>query len=117
MADLGSQIKDARKKVGMSQEELASKVGLDRSSIIAYEKGEGNPGFQVVAQIAAALREPFKVLGCRIGPEDVPQLPPAAEQLSLAFDQDHVFLARLSIRPSQKSLSVTAVAQLGDKLA
>ena len=117
MADLGPQIREARKKMSMNQEELAQRIGLDRSMIIKYEKGEGNPEFQVVAQIAAALRQTFNVLGCTIGPEDVIKRPAPVEQLCFAFDEDHTFLARLTIRPSQKSIRITALADPNDKLA
>ena len=117
MADLGGQIKEARKSRTMSQEELAEKVGMHRASIIAYESGNGNPEFRVVAKIAAALEKEFNVLGCTIGPKDVIRRLPPAEQLCLEFDRDHTFLAKLTIRPSSKSVSITTVAQLSDKLA
>jgi transcriptional regulator with XRE-family HTH domain len=118
MTDLGDQMKEARKGKGWTQQELADKVGLkNRASIIAYESGDGNPEFQVVAKIAAALEKEFNVLGCTIGPKDVIRRLPPAEQLCLEFDHDHIFLAQLTIRPSKKSVLVTAEAQLSDKLA
>jgi len=117
MADLGGQMKEARKLRSMSQEELAEKIGMHRASIIAYESGNGNPEFRVVAEIAAALEKEFNVLGCTIGPKDVIRRLPPAEQLCLEFDHDHTFLAKLTIRPSSKSVSITTVAELNDKLA
>jgi transcriptional regulator with XRE-family HTH domain len=117
MAELGGQIREARERKGWTQRELAEKIGVSRYSIIGYENGTGNPEFRIVAEIAAALTKPFTVLGCTIGPEDVLRLPPSAEQLCLAFDRDHTFLATLTIRPSAKSVAVTAEAQLSDKLA
>ena len=117
MADLGVQMRDAREKRNMSQEELGEKVHKSRGSINSYENGKGNPEFRVVAEIAAALGKEFNVLGCTIGPEDVIQRLPRAEQLCFEFDHDHKFLAELTIRPSTKSVSITAVAQLSDKLA
>ncbi len=116
-ADLGDQMRDAREKREMSQEELAKKVHKSRGSIILYESGKGNPDFRVVAEIAAALGKEFNVLGCTIGPEDVIQRLPRAEQLCFEFDHDHKFLAELTIRPSTKSVSITTLAQLSDKLA
>ena len=117
MADLGDQIRDARELKGWTQEKLAAKVRLTRFSIIGYENGKGNPEFRIVAEIAAALGKSFTVLGCTIGPEDVLRLPSPAEQLCLEFDHDHTFLAKLTIRPSKKSVLITAEAQLNDKLA
>jgi transcriptional regulator with XRE-family HTH domain len=101
----------------MSQQDLASKSGTTRHSIINWEKGEGDPGFQMVARMAAVLRVTFSVLGCKIGPEDVLKLPTPAEQLCFAFDQDHTFMAQVTIRPSQKSVRITTVAQLDQNLA
>jgi DNA-binding XRE family transcriptional regulator len=117
MADLGDQMREARDGKGWTQQELAEKVGLTRFSIIGYESGKGNPEFQVVAEIAAALETEFNALGCTIGPKDVIRRLPPAEQLCLEFDRDHTYLAKLTIRASSKSVSITTVAQLSDKLA
>ena len=117
MADLGDQIREARDGKGWTQQKLAEKVGLTRYSIIGYENGKGSPEFRVVAEIAAALEKEFNVLGCTIGPKDVIRRLPPAEQLCLEFDHDHTFFATLTIRPSSKSVSITTVAQLSDKLA
>lgn len=92
-------------------------MNLSRVTINAYENGKGNPEFWVVAEIAAALEKEFNVLGCTIGPKDVIRRLPQAEQLCLEFDHDHTFLAELTIRPSSKSVSITTIAQLSDKLA
>jgi transcriptional regulator with XRE-family HTH domain len=116
-ADLGDQLREARQKLNISQEELAEKVDKSRGSINLYENGKGNPEFRVVAELAAALGKSFTVLGCTIGPEDVLRLPEPAEQLCLEFDRDHTFLAKVTIRPSKKSVLITAEAQLSDKLA
>ncbi len=117
MTDLGDQMREAREQKGWSQEALGEKVNLSRGTINAYENGKGNPEFWVVAEIAAALEKEFNVLGCTIGPKDVIRRLPQAEQLCLRFDHDHTFLAMLTIRPSSKSVSITTVAQLSDKLA
>ena len=117
MADLGDQIREARQGKAWSQDVLADKVGVSRASINAYENGKGNPEFRVVAEIAAALGRGFNVLGCAIGPEDALRLPPPAEQLCLEFNHDHIFLARLTIRPSNGSVTISAEAEIADKLA
>ena len=117
MIELGEQIRAAREERKMSQEELAGKVSKSRGSINLYENGKGNPDFRVVAEIAAALGRGFNVLGCTIGPEDVLRRPDPAEQLCLEFDRDHTFMATLTVRPSQKSVAISVVATLDDKLA
>jgi len=102
----------------MSQESLARSVHLDRGSIYLYEKGKGNPQFKVVAEIAARLKADFAVLGCRIAASELMEPPKAvAEQLELEFDRDHTFLASVTIKPTKKSLTITAHSDYGVKSA
>ncbi len=116
---LGKQIRAARKLRNLSQEQLAKRVDSNRGSIIQYENGTGNPEFKVVARIAARLRADFNVLGCRITAEDVlkPVEKRTNEQLELAFDRDHSFLANVTIRPTRKSMTITTHADYGIKSA
>jgi transcriptional regulator with XRE-family HTH domain len=118
-AKLGEQIRAAREFRGVSQEKLAERVCIDRGSIYLYEKGKGNPQFKVIVEIAAALKADFNVLGCRIAAEELlePRKPTAEEQLDLKFDEDHSFLAKVTIRPTKKSLTITTHSDYGIKSA
>ena len=49
---MGDKIKNLREKAGMSQTELADKLGLSKSVISAYEKGVRNPSFKVLPLLA-----------------------------------------------------------------
>ena len=49
---MGNKIKKLREKAGMSQTELADKLGLSKSVISAYEKGIRNPSFKVLPLLA-----------------------------------------------------------------
>lgn len=49
---MGSKIKDLREKAGMTQTDLAERVGVSKSVISAYEKGIRNPSNKVLEQIA-----------------------------------------------------------------
>lgn len=53
--DLGDKIKVERLRQRISQEELASYLGLTRSSIINLEKGRHRPSIYQVLQISAML--------------------------------------------------------------
>ncbi|MBX9570579.1 MAG: helix-turn-helix domain-containing protein [Candidatus Obscuribacterales bacterium] len=53
---LGEVIAFRRKKLNMSQEQLAEESGVDRAFISNVEKGKRNPSFGVVASIAEGLR-------------------------------------------------------------
>lgn len=117
MSDLGEQIRRAREKSDLSQEELGNRIGKSRVTINGYENGRGNPEFRVIASIAAALGEPFTVLGCRIGPEDATKALNASEQLCFEFDREVSYLATLTIRPARGTLAIRVDAKVTDKLA
>lgn len=58
----GSQVRQIRRSLGWSQEELASRVGLDRTYISGVERGERNPGLVNIVRLARALDVPVKEL-------------------------------------------------------
>jgi transcriptional regulator with XRE-family HTH domain len=53
---LGRRIREERKVLGWTQEELADNAGIDRSYIGGVERGERNLTFRVLCQICLALR-------------------------------------------------------------
>ena len=58
----GELIKAARKKAGMTQEELGSKLGVSGSSIAQWENDLRNPKLDTLQRIAAALGVPVQEL-------------------------------------------------------
>lgn len=55
--NIGKRIKDRRKELKMSADELASRLGKDRSTIYRYEKGDiENLPLDILEPIAAVLR-------------------------------------------------------------
>jgi transcriptional regulator with XRE-family HTH domain len=52
---LGQIIKECRVKLGMSQEQLASRASLHRTYISNIEQGERNPSLTTLTNLAAAL--------------------------------------------------------------
>ncbi len=50
-----TKIADARKKLKMTQEELAEKVDVTRQTIIALEQGRYNPSLQLAYKVTRAL--------------------------------------------------------------
>lgn len=52
---LGERIREARKSLGWTQEDLADNAGIDRSYIGGVERGERNLTFKVLCQICQAL--------------------------------------------------------------
>jgi len=48
-------VREARLKVGLSQEELADRAGIDRTYASGIERAVRNPTITVLAKLAAAL--------------------------------------------------------------
>jgi transcriptional regulator with XRE-family HTH domain len=53
--DLAHNIRDARLRAKMSQEQLALMADVDRSYVSQIERGIGNPSVRVLHRIAACL--------------------------------------------------------------
>lgn len=53
---VGDRIRAARKKAGMTQAELASKLGLPWQSISQWERDARNPKIEALEKIAMALQ-------------------------------------------------------------
>jgi transcriptional regulator with XRE-family HTH domain len=53
---LGARIREKRKTMGWTQEDLASTAQIDRSYIGGVERGERNLTFSVLCQICTALK-------------------------------------------------------------
>ena len=60
MAEIKNQIKDLRLAIGLTQEELATQVGVTRQTIIAIEKGGYVPSLLLAFKIANAFNKPLK---------------------------------------------------------
>lgn len=59
---LGQRVKQLRNGLGITQEELAFKVGVDRSYMGFIERGEKNPTLSILIKLARALRISLKEL-------------------------------------------------------
>lgn len=57
---LGQKIKELRIKHSLTQEDLAFKVGVDRSYMGFVERGEKNPTLSTIMKIAKALKVSVK---------------------------------------------------------
>lgn len=52
---IGNNIKEFRKKIGLTQKDLANKAGLTRESIGNYERGDRTPNINTLIKISNAL--------------------------------------------------------------
>lgn len=75
---IAERISTRRKQLGMSQNALASEVGVTKQAISNYEKGIRTPDFEVLDYLSSALKTS---LGYLIGATDdpAPPLPPDYE--------------------------------------
>ncbi|MFK3734084.1 helix-turn-helix domain-containing protein [Streptomyces sp. NPDC088090] len=53
--DLGQRIAELRRTAGLSQDDLADRIGMERRSIQRYERGERDPRFSELLLVAEAL--------------------------------------------------------------
>lgn len=54
---MGNRIKELRAKLGLTQEELANRVGVRRETIVFLEAGRYNPSLKLAHDIAKTLGE------------------------------------------------------------
>lgn len=52
---IGKRIKEARVACGLTQEKLASQIGVAKSTVTGYEKGNSEPNMLTVQKIMQAL--------------------------------------------------------------
>src|SRR5258706_10342288 len=111
---LGEQIANARRKAGMTQDQLHKAVGVSRNTIGLYERGETPLPFEILASIANAVSakefvvDTLHVTFSRNGGKPVPE--PQPQQLWLDFDKDGGVTGR--IEPVAARLIIKAVSAL-----
>lgn len=56
---LGSKCRSRRLELGLSQEQVSERAGLDRTYVSSLESGKRNPAFSTLVKIASALQLPL----------------------------------------------------------
>ncbi len=62
LREFGKRVRERRKALGLSQEELADEAGFDRTYISMIERGKRNLSLLNVCRFAAVLRTTASVL-------------------------------------------------------
>lgn len=52
--NVGASLRDARKRAGLTQEELATRAGTSQASVSAYESGRKAPSVETLSRMLAA---------------------------------------------------------------
>lgn len=68
LGELGSHIRAQRKRIGLTQEQLALVADVDRSYFGAIERGERNVTFTVLYRLCLALRCDIALLTTEMPP-------------------------------------------------
>ena len=55
IANLGRRIADARRDMGLTQKDLAEKVGVTAQAVSKWERGSSCPDISILDEIACAL--------------------------------------------------------------
>lgn len=59
---MDNQIKERRNKLGLTQDELARRVGVRRETIVFLEQGKYNPSLQLAHDVATELETTIEKL-------------------------------------------------------
>jgi len=70
-ARLGNRLKEARAALGLTQAELAQRIGVSRKTINTVENGIFTPSTILALDLAVALDRPVEALFFRIPADDV----------------------------------------------
>lgn len=81
---LGNRLREARKALGSSQDEMATACGVSREMWGKYERGAAMPGSEVLAKVAAAGADVLYILTGKSS-EAAPMALTAEEQTMLSY--------------------------------
>ncbi len=69
--ELGNRIRKYREMCGLSQKELADKIGVSNSRVSNWEQGINRPDADIIAEICRSLNvSPSDLLGVHLSPDD-----------------------------------------------
>lgn len=97
--ELGRRIREAREAAGLTQEELAEKIGLKGGAVSKYERGASDPETADLVQIARACRVPLQRLltgedsNTSAAYEETPDRGPQPEVREAAYRGDIIHLS------------------------
>ena len=70
--ELGERIKKLRKDLGISQKELASRIGVSNSRVSNWEQGINRPDADILPKLCSALQtSPSLLLGLRLTKDEL----------------------------------------------
>jgi DNA-binding XRE family transcriptional regulator len=106
--NLGKQIKEARERLGLSQDQLAMATKLSRQTINLCENGRRGTSLPAFARLAFELKTVFNISGYRIRVQrgETKQIP---QQFCLPFGKTRTYESTtLKIHPTKARLTIEA---------
>ena len=93
---IAQRIKELRESAHLTQQELAKKISISRSTLAGYESENKQPSYQVLAQIAAVFKVPTDyILGVGI-----------FEDWDLLLQNKESIISKISLMASRLSLDI-----------
>ena len=99
---IGARLRDTRKSQGLTQEDLAKKVGTDARTIWRWENGKTNPSWEMISRISDELDVTIEFL---IGKSDDPM----PSDAPLTADEKHILAA---VRRGDKLEAIRHIVEL-----
>lgn len=65
MEQIGTIIKERRKELGINQQDLADLAGVGINSLVAIERGKGNPSLKTLLRILEVLGMEIRIFPVR----------------------------------------------------
>ena len=99
--DISTRLQEERKRLGLTQEAVATQLGATKRSVINWEGGAALPGAEVLARYAAAGADVLYILtGQRTGGASAPPPPRAVSE------GDRILLDNFHAAPAQVQAGV-----------
>ncbi|TPG51433.1 XRE family transcriptional regulator [Rhodanobacter glycinis] len=115
MGDMHARIREARSRVGVSQEEFAARLGVSRGAVAQWEMEKGtSPSVKNLEQVAIHSGFAFEWLATGRGPrvfgEPMIKEPTATYGVALSVDEHLVVAAMRRMEPARRSGLVSLLA-------
>ena len=89
--DFGQKLKEIRKNEGLSQEQLAEKIGVSRQAITKWETGKGLPDIENMMILAEIFKTTLDELVSQDMPQSTPKTPVYHSETSFDIDRQTHF--------------------------
>ena len=104
MSDFSKNLRELRIASGLSQEDIAARLGLAKSTVSMYERGNRTPNIAVLTKLAELFSVPVDALVAPPQPEGEPVLP---REITVSDPELIEYLEMLRTRPECRMLMST----------